>query len=203
MDQIKFKLVGETPLLMHNNRLANPLDNYSQEISKKSGKRKKTLEDIWELARIEWEGGLYLYDGEIKIPMRVVNKCFERGATKQKNGMLWKSGCFIKDDFCPLNYPGQKINVQANSDIPNPELDKYFKKHMFQSMVRIGQATLLRTRPMFEDWSFETTVIFDGSVINRETLIQAAIDAGHLVGLCDWRMEKGGQYGRFSIEVVD
>ena len=203
MEQIKFKLVGETALLMHNNRLANPLDRYSQEMSKKSGKRKKTIEDIWELARIEWEGGLYLYDGEIKIPMRVVNKCMERGATKQKNGMLWKSGCFIKEDYCPLKYTGPNIKVKMNGDIPNPELDKYFKNYIYQTMVRVGQATLLRTRPMFKGWSFETTVMFDGSVINRESLIQAAKDAGHLVGLCEWRMEKGGQYGRFSVEVLD
>lgn len=203
MDEIKFKMTGETPLLMHNNRLANPLDKYSQELSKKSGKRKKTIEDIWELARIEWEGGLYLYDGEIKLPMRVVNKCFERGATKQKNGMLWKSGCFIKDDYCPLKYSGTKISVSMNGEVPNPGLDKYFQKHIYQTMVRVGQATLLRTRPMFEEWSFETTVMFEGAIINRESLIQAARDAGHLVGLCDWRMEKGGQYGRFTVEVLD
>jgi len=204
MEHIKFKLVGESPLLMHNNRLANPLDKYSQEMSKKSGKRKKTIEDIWELARIEWEGGLYLYDGEVKLPNRVVNKCFERGATKQKNGMLWKSGCFIQDDYCPLNYPGAKISVEMNGEIPNPELDKFFvDKFRLQTIVKVGQASLLRTRPMFEGWSFETTVIYDGSVINKESLIQAAKDAGHLVGLCDWRMEKGGQYGRFSVEIVE
>ena len=203
MNQIKFKLVGETPLLMHNNRLANPLSAYSQEISKRSGKRKKTIEDIWELARIEWEGGLYLYDGEVKLPNRVVNKCFERGATKQKNGMLWKSGCFIKDDYCPLVYSGTKISVKMVDEVPNPEFDKYFKKHMFQAMVRVGQAMILRTRPMFESWSFETTIMFEGAVINKEALVQAAKDAGNLVGLCDWRMEKGGQYGRFSVEVID
>lgn len=203
MEEIKFKLVGETALLMHNNRLANPLDKYSQAMSKKSGKRKKTIEDIWELARIEWEGGLYLYDGEVKIPMRVVNKCFERGATKQKNGMLWKSGCFIKEDYCPLKYSGIKISVTMNGEVPNPELDKFFEKYIYQTMVRVGQATLLRTRPMFEGWSFETTVMYDGNVINKEALIQAAKDAGHLVGLCDWRMEKGGQFGRFSVEVLN
>ena len=203
MEQIKFKLVGETPLLIHNNRLANPLDKYSQEMSKRSGKRKKTIDDIWELARIEWEGGLYLHNGEVKIPMRCINKCFERGATKQKNGMFWKSGCCIMDEYCPLNYSGGKISVKMNGDVPNPELDKHFKKYMYQAMVRVGQATLLRTRPIFNDWSLETTIAFDGSVINRETLIQAAQDAGHLVGLCEWRMEKGGQFGRFAVEVMD
>jgi len=203
MEQIKFKLVGETALLMHNNRLANPLDKYSQEISGKSGKRKKTIEDIWELARIEWEGGLYFYDGEIKIPNRVINKCFERGATKQKNGMLWKTGCFIQEDYCPLSYKGTKISVDEVDDVPNPSLDKHFKKKLFQAMVKVGTASILRTRPLFEDWSCEVTVIFDDSVMNKSSLMLAASDAGRLVGLCDWRMEKGGQFGRFSVEVIE
>jgi hypothetical protein len=204
MEQIKFKLVGETPLITHNNRLANPLDKYSQEMSKKSGKRKKTIEDIWELARIEWEGGgMYLYDGEIKIPLRVLNKTFERGATKQKNGMLWKSGCFVEEDCCPLSYGGKKIKVKMNGDIPNPELDEYFtSKNMFQVMVRVGQSTLLRTRPIFNDWSLEVTILYDPSVMNKETVIQCLKDAGRLVGMCEWRMEKGGQYGRFNVEVL-
>ena len=203
MEQIKFKLVGETALLMHNNRLANPLDKYSQEISKKSGKRKKTIEDIWELARIEWEGGLYFYDGEIKLPDRVINKCFERGATKQKNGMLWKTGCFIQEDYCSLGYKGSKISVEEVEEVPNPALDNHFKKHMYQVMVKVGTASILRTRPLFEDWSCFVTVSYDSSVMNKESLIQAAKDAGRLVGLCDWRMEKGGQFGRFSVEVVE
>lgn len=203
MEQIKLKLVGETPLLTHNNRLANPLDRYSQEMSKKSGKRKKTIEDIWELARIEWEGGLYLYDGEIKLPNRVINKCFERGATKQKNGMLWKSGCIVQDDYCPLKYAGPTIKVGSSGNIPNPELDKFFKKYLMQTMVRVGQATILRSRPEFSDWSLETTILFEPAVINKESLIQAAKDAGRLVGLCEWRMEKGGVHGRFTVEVID
>ncbi len=202
MEQIKFKLNGETAILMHNNRLANPLDKYSQEISKKSGKRKKTIEDIWELARIEWEGGLYFYDGEIKLPMRVINKCFERGATKQKNGMLWKTGCLIEQDYCPLSYAGKKISVEDIDEVPNPALDEFFQKNMFQAMVKVGTSSILRTRPLFNKWSCELTVIYDSSVMNKESLIQAAKDAGRLVGLCDWRMEKGGQFGRFSVDVI-
>jgi len=203
MEQIKFKIIGETPLLTHNNRMANPLDKYSQELSKKSGKRKKTIEDIWELARIEWEGGLYFYDGEVKLPMRVLNKCFERGATKQKNGMLWKTGCILENDYFPLKYAGQKIRANSNDMVPNPELDPYFKDYIFQTPVRVGQATTLRTRPIFNDWSMECIILYDPTVINRETVIQCLQDAGRLCGLCDWRVEKGGQFGRFSIEVIE
>ena len=204
MEKLKLRFIGETALLTHNNRLANPLDKYSQEISRKSGKRKKTVEDILELARIEWEGGMYLYDGVIKIPMRVVNKTMERGATKQKNGTLWKTGCVVMDDYCELKYSGKAINVKENGAVPNPELDPWFtEEYMFQSMVRVGQAYLLRTRPIFHGWSFESTILFDPNVVNRESILQAASDAGRLVGFCDWRIERGGSFGRFEVEVLE
>ena len=203
MKQIKFKFIGESPLLMHNNRLANPLDPYSIEMGKKSGKRKKTIEDIKELARIEWEGGLYIYDGEVKIPVRVINKTMERGATKQKAGVLWKTGCAISEDFCPLSYSGKKISVSNTGYIPNQELDEFYDKFSFQSPVRVGQAMILRTRPIFKTWELCATVDFDPTIINRETIIQAAVDAGRLVGFGDWRIEKGGGYGRFRVEVFD
>jgi hypothetical protein len=203
MEQITLKFIGETALLTHNNRLANPLDKYTQVIGRKSGKRKKTLEDIWELARIEWEGGMYLYDGIIKLPMRVINKTMERGATKQKNGVLWKTGCIVMDDFCLLEYKGKSIQVEENGEIPNPELDPWFTEaNYFQAMVKVGQATILRTRPIFHGWSCKTTITFDPSVINNESVLQAASDAGRLVGLCDWRPEKGGNFGRFRVEAV-
>jgi len=203
MEQIKLRFIGESPMLQHNNRLANPLDPYSQEMSKKSGKRKKTIEDIWELARIEWEGSLYLHDGKVQLPNRVVNKTMERGATKQKNGTLWKTGCIVLDDFCEIDYKGKKINITQNGEIPTPELDKFFDEdHYFQAMVRVGQATLLRTRPIFHNWSFEFTTMYDPSVINEGSLFQAATDAGRLVGICDWRIEKGGNFGRFNVEIV-
>ena len=203
MEQIKLQLVGETPILLHNDRLANPLDKYSRAISAKSGKRKKTIDDIMDLARIEWEGGLYMHDGEVVMPMKCISKCLERGATKQKNGTLWKTGCLVLDDYHPLKYSGSKIKVKENGEVPNPELDPYFEKHQFQAMVKVGQARLLRTRPMFENWGFSIKIGFDVNVIDIGSIVQLAKDAGRLVGLCDWRIEKGGIFGRFSVEVVE
>ena len=45
--------------MMHNARLANPLDPLVQEIKKLTGKRKKTEDDLLQIARLEWEGGFY------------------------------------------------------------------------------------------------------------------------------------------------
>lgn len=101
-----------------------------------------------------------------------------------------------------MNYPGSKIKNISPDEIPNPELDIYYEKHNFQAIVSVGQAKILRTRPIFDGWSLETTIMFDGTVINRDLVIQAAEDAGRLVGIGDWRIEKGGGFGRFSVEVI-
>ena len=108
------------------------------------------------------------------------------------------------EDFIPLKYKGKTIQIKENGHIPNPELDPWFTEDFyFQAMVRVGQATLLRTRPVFNGWACEFTVMFDASVINRESVLLAATDAGRLVGLCEWRIEKGGSFGRFRVEVVE
>jgi hypothetical protein len=202
MGEITLKINGETPLLMHNSRLANPLDPYTQAIGAKSGKRKKTLDDIAELARIEWEGGLYTYKNSIQLPARVVNKTFERGATKQKNGTRWKTGCVLAEDFFPLEYPG-KIIFSESKEIPNDDLDALYDAHSHQDTVRVGSSRLLRTRPVFYEWGIaQIVILFDGNVINRDTIVESAIDAGKLCGMGDYRPEKGGQYGKFSVEVL-
>jgi hypothetical protein len=203
MEKIRLRFIGESAMLQHNVRMANPLDPYAKALKAISGKRKKTDKDLEECARVEWEGGLYLYDGIVQIPNRVVNKCMERGATKQSNGTRWKSGAIVDENCCPLKYKGVAIKTNGSKAIPNPDLNKYYEDHKYQTMVRVGQSTLLRTRPIFYDWFFEFGVYYDPNVLNINQVLQAAEDAGRLVGLGDWRPEKsGGNFGRFSVEIV-
>jgi len=58
MQTITFEVRGNLPLLMHNSRLASPLDKYSKELKSISGKRKKTDEDHELMALIEARGSL-------------------------------------------------------------------------------------------------------------------------------------------------
>lgn len=200
---ITLKFVGKSPFLMHNNQAVSPINPYSIEIKRKSGKKKKTQEDHSELFRLEWEAGLYLSDGEVKIPMRLVNKCLEQGAKKKKNGALWKSGCIILDDYCDFDYAGPKIRIGKQESIPEPKLDPHYAAHAHQMPVRVGTSSIIRTRPVFEGWSLQVRISYDPNTIDRDTVITAAEDAGKLVGLGDWRIEKGGSFGRFGVEVLD
>ena len=53
MATIKLKLTGINRMLMHNGRLANPLNPYSKAKSKLTAKRKKTEEDLIQIMSVE------------------------------------------------------------------------------------------------------------------------------------------------------
>lgn len=60
IETMKLRLTGIAPLLMHDNKAANPLNPYAKAMKALTGKRKKTDDDLAEIARIEWEAGLYI-----------------------------------------------------------------------------------------------------------------------------------------------
>lgn len=64
--------------------------------------------------------------------------------------------------------------------------------------VIVNNSRVMRTRPIFHDWSIEFSADFDDEQINRDQLIKATEDAGRMVGLCDYRPK----FGRFTVEVL-
>ncbi len=52
MKTATYTIRGTTPMLMHSERLANPFDPLTKEIKAISGKRKKTEDDLLEMARL-------------------------------------------------------------------------------------------------------------------------------------------------------
>ena len=58
---------------------------------------------------------------------------------------------------------------------------------------------IIRIRPMIPTgWSITCTVEFDESIVNRQAVIDAATEAGSIIGLGDWRPK----FGRFTVEVL-
>jgi hypothetical protein len=191
MDQVKFLITGLAPLLIHSNKAANPINNYAKALKPLTSKRNKTDADYLEIARLEWEAGLYLHDGEVVIPGDNIDKCMLLGARKTKNGVKWETGAFIDEEFCALDYEGQKIRINGAKIIPNPELDKFYPKFSDLRMVRVNKTLVPRCRPIFHGWSFNFTVLYDESVIDERTIQTIASDAGRLVGLCERRPRLG------------
>jgi len=198
MKKVSLLVKGIAPLLMHNIQGANPLGKVAQVMKPKTSKRNKTDVDYAEIARLEWEAGLYLYNGEVVMPAKNVEKCLILGARKTKNGKQFESSVFVEKDFMPLKYSGNKIKVSQNGEFPNPEFNQYFEEHRDIDMVRVGKNTVPRCRPIFHNWSFELILMYDDSVIDKRTIIDCVQDAGRLIGLCDRRPRNG----RFEVELI-
>jgi hypothetical protein len=71
---------------------------------------------------------------------------------------------------------------------------------MREDMVRVGSGVAdIRYRPEFPDWAAELSVTFNPSALSEAQLLDLFDEAGFAVGIGEWRPEKNGQYGRFSV----
>jgi len=72
---------------------------------------------------------------------------------------------------------------------------------MREDMVRVGMGSAdLRYRPEFKNWSAELTFEIDAELMTTENLLALIERAGFSVGICEWRPEKGGEFGRFCVD---
>ena len=82
MKDIKIKITGIRPLVLHNGLMADPTNPYTIAIKKITSKGSKLTEhDYAERDRLEWEAGLYWSDeiGGIAIPSTISNAASKRG----------------------------------------------------------------------------------------------------------------------------
>lgn len=58
---------------------------------------------------------------------------------------------------------------------------------------------IMRHRPRFNEWNCEFSIEIDLTMIEPELVQQLLVEAGSKNGLGDWRPQKGGSFGRFSV----
>src|SRR3546814_16440477 len=93
MEILKLKIVGTSPLMMHSDRLANPLNPATKAHKELTGKRKKTDDDHLAIAKSEFIAGAYWDEKEgFYIPGQNFDATFWAGAKLQKIGVHWKRG---------------------------------------------------------------------------------------------------------------
>lgn len=70
-----------------------------------------------------------------------------------------------------------------------------------EDMVRVGMGSAdLRYRPEFGFWSASIDLEIDGDLLQAKDVLALINRAGFGVGICEWRPEKDGEYGRFEID---
>lgn len=187
MTTFKVRLTSEAPLLMHSGQLANPQNEYSKQIKVYSSKRKKVDADLEMMAKLEFFGSLYLNENkEPVIPGDLITAMLVKGAQQERKGKDFKASVFSVGLF-PLKYTGSKNMEKLYED----------KAFVNQSLVRVQQARILRTRPMFPKWSVDVEISYLDNIQKSEILTALKV-CGERIGLGDWRPT----YGRFTVKEV-
>lgn len=190
MEQVEIKLVGTTPMLMHNARLSDPLNEYTRRLKAVTSKKKKTDADHMEMAQLEWEGGLYYSEEDgLHVPSENVQAAIVEGAKLDKNGKNVTRAVTISEDKLRLKVKGMPKTLGAMFE--NPE-------YVDRRSVRNQQNRVIRTRPRVPaGWTLEFTINADESVISLGDLVSAVVKAGAFAGIGDYRPK----FGRFEAHV--
>lgn len=187
------EFVGVSPLLMHSCRGANPLDPDVKYMKTITGKRKKTDEDHELLMFLEFKLNAYWKkDIGWYIPSNVIEQSIINGAKKIKLGKIMPTAILIEEENIPLKCDAPK------------DIDKAFENTDYLDVrnVVVNRSRIMRTRPRFERWRLNFNIEVDETLVNGDDFIASLNYAGSLVGICDYRPEKGGKYGRFEVKVT-
>jgi hypothetical protein len=186
MELLNLTITGTAPLMMHSDKLANPLNPATRAHKELTSKRKKTDEDHLAIARSEFLAGAYWDEASgFYIPGQNLDATFWAGAKLQKIGVHWKRGALVLTDKATLQFDGPTTPEELWADT----------RFVDCRGVKVGTAKLMRYRPIFRDWSAEVQVAVNTDVINLEEAKKAISDGGALIGVCEYRP----RFGRFEV----
>lgn len=177
-----FTIYGVSPLIVHawGNKAIRQIEDKQQ----KAGKTPRAAKDPAE----EMESCFYpRARGKHRIPASAIKAAVVAAATSMDDKINFsqkkiKQAIFIVGDF---------LELEASDPV------------MRTDMVRVGgmsKSADVRYRPMFEKWSCTFTVEYNAGVYSLEQVAQLIELAGFAVGICEWRPEKGGNSGRFTLK---
>lgn len=196
MKTIAMRWKGITPLIMHADTLVDPLHPLKKAIERFTAKRtNKTDEDHEAIAQIEMAAAMY-YDDDIGVylPDDNVLKCLIEAARLTKEGKNVERGVRIAETKLPLAYAGGPMEREQLCRSP---------LYRYRKPVVVARQRLIRTRPIFRDWSINVVLHFDPQVVKTaDLLLNWARIAGDMVGMGNRRIGKGGQFGRFEVEAA-
>jgi hypothetical protein len=106
-----------------------------------------------------------------------------------------------------IDLPGAKrAQMERLTKVSNVNVDLFGLPMMFMAMVRnsdISRTPDVRTRAIFPEWACAIQVTFVSSIITQRSIAHLVAAAGALVGIGDWRSERGGNFGAYKCVAHD
>lgn len=189
-------IIGTSPLVVH---------RFSEKAKKMMLDAMQGIKRVREPKdpRAEFEGAFYRFaDGRYGFPSIGFKSCmvdaarFYHGVTMTLlKQVLFVSGKFGVDNVALTEILGTAEVVEVAEGEEDPNIV------MREDVVRVGQGgTDLRYRPQFTEWRAELQVKYVTSQLSRESVL-SLLDAGGMgVGVGEWRPERSGEMGTFTID---
>ena len=196
IQQAIVKVTGVGPLLQNNPQTVDPFNRFAKAKKAITNKRvAKTDDDLIELGNLETESKIFFDENiGVYIPATWLTEAIIcTGFAVAKIGRAkMRGGLFATENKVALNYR-DKDKVSTITDVVmNPK----FRHRM---LLKQGQVRVPKDAPIFHNWSFQTVIEFDDSVVDFRTLTNIIQHASKYGGFGDFRPT----FGRATAEVVE
>lgn len=179
IEEIQICVKGESSLIMH-----RWSEKAKKEMLAKQQKRASKGREAKDPGR-DYKNSIYhLDDGRYGFP-----------------AVAFKSSAVRAAKQCEIAMTDARVFFHVNGD--NGQRDMVEIKgapSMREDIVRLnGKTADLRYRAEFKEWEAILNVKYNSRAISKEQILNLFQIAGFSVGVGEWRPEKNGQYGMFSI----
>lgn len=190
------RIDGTSPIIHHSSAGVDPLLPISIEIKEITSKRgsNRTVPDHQRLRHLETIRSLWLDDNDRPtIPKAAIRSLIETGAKKLRQGSQVREGLVVASTC-----------FTYDSDTYGETLDEIAQKAQFTAPVVVKGTRIMRTRARFDPpWSCCFTVDGDDELVDQDKLVRWLDIGGRRIGLGDWRPEKSGEFGRFTLVSIE
>lgn len=185
LQTVSVELTGTSPLILNNAQQVDPLYEWTKEKKKITSKKKKTEEDLLEIARLEFHGALYVNDADhVILPADNLLASIRDGAKRDKRGKEVQCGLFVLAD-AELVHSGAKSASELWKDV----------QFRYMRVVRMQNAKVVKCRPIFRSWSAKFKIEFDPEVMDKADVMRFLEVAGQYCAIGDYRP----RFGRFKV----
>lgn len=191
---ITVRIIGETPLVVHNwsqKAKQEMLDKMMQKAKNKKHDIRNPVEDFIE--------SLYWLEGKpTEYTEEAYAEAIQNGARFGFPATAFKAAAVSAGYRAGLTK--DKVSTNGSFHINREMVEIFGTPVMREDMVRVSNgAPDIRYRGMFPQWEAEIELSYNANVISAEQLVNLINYGGYACGIGERRPERGGDWGRYHV----
>ena len=193
---VTFKVVGDTPLIMHAWDPKTKQQMLDKMMKKPVAKERETRNPVKDFIM-----SMYWLDG---APTEYTEEAFET-AIKSGKAKFGFPAVALKKSAASAGYRAgitkDRVSMYGAFHIDGEFVEIKGIPKMREDMVRVDNgAADIRYRGEFPEWAAEITAKYNAGVVSEAQVVNLFNIGGFACGIGEWRAEKGGSYGMYHVE---